>query len=148
MITFTVIGEPKGQPRPRAFARRMGNKFVARVYDAGTAEGWKSLIAVSATPHRPAAPIPGPVRLGLHFVFSRPKKHYKSNKPEKGLRSDAPLFHTAKPDNDNLQKAVMDAITQLGGFWGDDAQVAYVAAKKTYGDQPGCVVSITTLGEQ
>lgn len=46
-ITFFIHGDPKPQPRPRAFARRMGAKFVARVYDAGTAEGWKSQIAMT-----------------------------------------------------------------------------------------------------
>ena len=37
-IEFFVEGDPKPQPRPRAFARKIGNKFMARVYDAGTAE--------------------------------------------------------------------------------------------------------------
>lgn len=46
-----------GQPRPRAFARRMGDgKFVARVFESGTAEGWKSLIAAEAA----KTPISGP----------------------------------------------------------------------------------------
>jgi len=49
-ITFFVPGEPKGQPRPRAFARKMGDKFVARVFDAATAEGWKGAIAAVAQP--------------------------------------------------------------------------------------------------
>jgi len=43
-IHFFVSGDPKAQPRIRAFAIN-GH---ARVYDPGTAEGWKSLIAVAA----------------------------------------------------------------------------------------------------
>jgi len=140
-ISFFVDGDPKGQPRPRAFARRMGNKFVARVYDSSTAEGWKSLIAQVAQPYR-GEPLAGPVRLKLTFIIRRPKKHFRSNKLEKGLRLDAPFYHTAKPDNDNLQKAVMDALTQLGGFWKDDAQVAIVDSSKVYGQQTGCHIII------
>ena len=34
-ISFTVLGDPKGQPRPKAFSR--GGH--AAVYDPGTAEG-------------------------------------------------------------------------------------------------------------
>ena len=51
-ITVRVYGEPKGQPRPRAFAKPIGGgKFSARVYDAGTAEGWKSQIAQAFRQH-------------------------------------------------------------------------------------------------
>lgn len=147
-IAFFASGDPKGQPRPRAFARKMGAKFVARVFDSGTAEGWKSQIATAALAHRPAAPLQGPVKLTLTFSFPRPKKHYRSNNPAKGLREDAPHFHTGKPDNDNLQKAVMDAITQLGGFWIDDAQVAQVLSRKIYSTVPGCMAVISGLMEE
>ena len=105
-ITFQVHGEPKAQPRPRAFARKMGDKFVARVFEAGTAEGWKSLIATAAKPHAPAVPYTCPVRVDVTFIFPRPKIHHIANKPERRLRSDAPQWHTKKPDRDNLDKAL------------------------------------------
>lgn len=133
-ISFWVSGEPKGQPRPRAFARKMGGKFVARVFDAGTAEAWKSCIAAAAAQHKPAEPIAGPVRLRLCFYLARPKGHCVANKPERGLRPNAPVWHTGKPDSDNLAKAVMDALTQCGWFWGDDAQVAILTVAKRYAD--------------
>ena len=41
---LSAPGIPKGQPRPRAFSRN-GH---ARVFDPGTAEGWKSAVAVAA----------------------------------------------------------------------------------------------------
>lgn len=133
-IAFFVSGEPKGQPRPRAFARKMGGKFVARVFDCGTAEAWKSAIAAEAAQHKPAAPISGPVRLRIAFHLPRPKGHYIAGKPERGLKADAPRWHTGKPDADNLAKAVMDALTQCGWFWLDDAQVSVLTAAKLYAD--------------
>ena len=136
-ISFFVSGEPKGQPRPRAFARKMGGKFVARVFDAGTAEAWKSCIAAAAAQHKPAEPIAGPVRLRLCFYLARPKGHYTGGKIERGLRATAPHYHTGKPDADNLAKAVMDALTQCGWFWLDDAQVSVLTAIKRYGDITG-----------
>lgn len=133
-ISFWVSGEPKGQPRPRAFARRMGNKFVARVFDAGTAEAWKSCIAAEGAKHRPQTPLGGPVSLRIRFFLPRPKGHFIAGKPERGLRPSAPVRHIGKPDADNLAKAVMDALTQCGWYWLDDAQVAILAVAKNYAD--------------
>lgn len=133
-VSFFVAGEPKGQPRPRAFARKMGGKFVARVFDSGTAEAWKSAIAAEASQHKPAAPLSGPVRLRICFYIQRPKGHYTAGKIERGLRATSPHYHTGKPDADNLAKAVMDALTQCGWFWVDDAQVAVLTAAKLYAD--------------
>ena len=130
-IEFFAEGIPKGQPRPRAFARKMGGKFVARVYDDASAEGWKSCIA--------AAPIVGPVRLRLWFAMPRPQGHRRVSGE---VKETAPLYHTSKPDCDNLQKAVMDAMTTLG-FWWDDSQVCSVETHKVYAnDRPGVSVKV------
>jgi Holliday junction resolvase RusA-like endonuclease len=143
-ISFFVPGKPVGQPRPRAFARKMGNgKFCARVFDAGTAESWKSAIAAEASQHKPAAPISGPVRLRIVFNLPRPKGHYVGGKIERGLRATAPVYHTGKPDADNLATAVMDALTQCGWFWVDDAQVAVLTSAKLYADSgTGAMIEI------
>jgi Holliday junction resolvase RusA-like endonuclease len=147
-ITFVVAGVPKGQPRPRAFARRVaGGKFVARVFDSGTAEGWKSCVAQAAKPVAPAAPIDGPVRVRMTFTFPRPKGHYVGGNPARPLKPGAPKYHTGKPDNDNLQKAVLDALTQLGGFWHDDSQVAAVRSFKCYAATPGATIEIGAIEE-
>lgn len=143
-IQFFVTGEPKAQPRPRAFARKFGDKWQARVYDAKTAEGWKSLVADAAKRNRPASPFAGPVIVHLVFWMPRPKSHYRSGKHAGNLREDAPFFHTSKPDRDNLDKAVLDALTQLG-FWKDDAQVCDGSLRKLYGEPAGCSVSIQSV---
>ncbi|WP_052362270.1 RusA family crossover junction endodeoxyribonuclease [Geminisphaera colitermitum] len=150
-IVFFVSGDPKGQPRPRAFARRVGNKFVARVFDAGTAEGWKSRIAVAAKSLTPAQPYTDPVRVRLHFFFPRPKAHFRTGKNAHLMRDDAPSYHIAKPDCDNLAKAVLDAMTQLGGWWGDDQQVASLAVCKSYVStiqlHPGVNISVSQCNQ-
>ena len=131
-IQFTAYGDPKGQPRPRAFSRG----GMTRVYDPGTAEGWKGQIAIAARGHKPSTPIEGPVIVTLLFNFARPKSHSTT----KGLRPTAPVYHTAKPDADNLAKAVLDCLTQLA-FWKDDSQVCILNVRKHYG-QPCCVIHI------
>lgn len=140
-ITFFVDGIPKGQPRPKAFFR--GGK--AAVYDPGTAEGWKGCVALAAQSKRPQQPLQGPLGLSLRFQFPRPKHHFRTGKKSDQLRDIVPYFHTGKPDVDNLAKAVMDAMTQLG-FWGDDSQVSEITITKRFHNlQPGCEVTLHQL---
>ena len=134
-ISIFVHGDPKGQPRPRAFARG----GMVRMYDPATAEGWKSAIADEWRRSAPPMPkIEVPVSLHLHFNMPRPKSH--SNK--KGLKTDAPIWHAKKPDADNMAKAVMDALTQLG-VWQDDDQVVVLKVVKRFDATPGCRITLT-----
>lgn len=129
MIAFRVDGEPKAQPRPRAFAFH-GH---ARMYDAGTSNGWKKLIAFAAKPHCPKTPFQGPLRVNLHFWFARPKSHYGKRKGKPYIKESAPRSMTNKPDVDNLAKAVMDALTDVG-IWSDDAQIIITEITKRWSD--------------
>jgi Holliday junction resolvase RusA-like endonuclease len=128
-----VFGEPKGQPRPRAFARHMGGgKFVARVYESGTAEAYKSAIAAAAKEVDLAgADLQGPINLHVVCWFTRPKSHFRTGKRAAELREDAPVWHTKKPDGDNILKAIKDALTQVGA-WRDDSQVARESIEKKF----------------
>jgi len=143
IIQFTVHGDPKPQPRPRAFAIN----GTVRVYDPHTAEGWKSAIADAARPHCPPEPWRGPVEVRLAFTFKRPKIHYRQGRFSDQLRDDVPYYHTKKPDADNLSKAVLDAMTMLG-FWKDDSQVASLLVMKQYGYYQGVVVEVSDMARQ
>lgn len=139
-LTVRVHGEPKGQPRPRAFAM----KGKARMYDPGTAEGWKASVAHAITTARgDQPPMDGAVCLRATFIMPRPKYLLKRSSPP------GRLPHTSKPDADNLLKAVMDAMTQIG-VWRDDAQVSETLVLKRYAaisEVPGAeiVISPTSL---
>lgn len=147
-ISFFVTGEPRGQPRPRAFARKIGSTFVARVYDARTAEGWKSQIADAAKPFLPITPLTGPLRIDVTFYFPRPKSHFRTGKHCEDLRSDAPTWHTSRPDRDNLDKAVLDCLQTIGMI-SDDANVVCGTLEKRYVNPPynppGCSIFISTV---
>ena len=134
-IEFFVAGEPKGQPRPRA-AFHNGR---ARVYDPGTAENWKSQIALAAKPLVPDQPLDVPIKLKVDFYMPRPKAHFGKS----GLKYGSPVRHTKKPDLDNLEKAVMDALTEVG-IWRDDSLVCVKSTRKHYTDTqtPGANIII------
>lgn len=135
MISFSVLGEPKAQPRGRAFAPKGGRP---RIFTPSTAEYWKSLVAEAAKPHLPPTPITGPVYLEVSFFLPRPLRLSGRKYPSEAIP------HTAKPDTDNLVKAVMDCCSQLR-FWEDDRQVYRITASKVYvgkGGRPGAEIAI------
>ena len=137
-ISFYVRGDPVGMPRPR-FARS-GHAYTPK----GPIDVWKAAIASECRHHRPRVPLTGPVECNLRFIFRRPKAHFTS----KGLRMNAPVHHSVKPDKDNLEKAVLDVLTR-NGFWLDDSQVARGYTAKSYSDvledSAGVLISISSL---
>jgi len=145
-LTFQVTGEPKGQPRPRAFARKMGNVHVARFYDSDVADAWKRQVALAvmqAVNVSKWALTEAPVAVELRFAMPRPKSHTGA----KGMKPSAPQFHAGKPDVDNLAKLVLDQITKNGRIWRDDSQVVSLRCDKFWalGNEQGCSVMITTI---
>ena len=141
-LAFEIYGDPKGQPRPRAFARKMGARYVAGVYDSDVADEWKRDVD-NAIANAMWRPFLGPLKVRIAFLLRRPKSH----KNAKGaLKESAPTFHVAKPDLDNLAKLVLDRITKAG-VWEDDSCVTELILSKQYTatGQPGCTVWVDSV---
>ena len=143
LIKFTVQGEPKAQPRPKAFRRGI---FVS-VYNPKTADQWKTKIRLAWKQHQPAGfkTLEYPIKLKLIFFLPRPKAHYTS----KGLlKSGVPEFCPKKPDFDNLEKAVSDALTECAA-WHDDSQVVISETVKLYAERgfEGCEITIAHVDD-
>lgn len=135
-MEFFTPGIPKGQPRVRAFAR--GGH--AAVYDPGTADGWKGSIALAAKSYLPAIPFNCPIVCNLVFLFPRPARLMRKKDPE------GRIPFTGKPDRDNSDKAVLDALTTIG-MWRDDALVYDGRITKFYAakdERTGCHIQIVT----
>lgn len=134
--TYTYMGIPKAQGRPRA--ARMG-KFV-RVYERKEDRTNKDNIAAQIVTQDPEYHESGAVSVTLLCHFPRPKGHFNT----KGLSSKAPEHHTQKPDAENCAKAVLDALT--GICWKDDAQVCSLAVHKTWTDkEPMTLITVAGL---
>jgi len=139
--SFFVHGDPKAQPRGRACRR--GNH--AGIYDPGTADAWKASVRAAAKKGWDGVVFTGPLRVDIDIYFKRPKSHFFTGKRSDVLRPDAPNFHTSKPDRDNLDKAILDALTNAE-IWKDDAQVCAGIITKSYVQFiAGANVTITTL---
>lgn len=139
-LSFFAAGLPKAQPRAKA---RACGKF-AQVYNPKTADDWKMIVRYEAKRAWLAsgniAPFEGPLCVSLRFFFPRPKGHFRSNGE---LKPTAPQWHTSKPDRDNSDKAVLDALTNLG-IWADDKQVCDGSIQKRYSNDAlvGCEITI------
>jgi Holliday junction resolvase RusA-like endonuclease len=121
-----VEGIPKPQPRTRK--GKHGN-----FYNPGTATSWKNTIQAYFLQNRQPV-IMGAVYLTLHFYFKKT-----------GIKKTTP--HTQKPDKDNLEKAVMDALTSIG-IWKDDCQVYDGRTAKYWsGDKSGVEIWVKEVNE-
>jgi len=144
-VKFKIPGNPLIQKRhrDRIVKKKDGTEFVTR-YDpsAGDKNEWKAAV------RRYAPPIPlmnCALRVDVCWVFPRPTAHYGSGRNAGTLKASAPKDHEhiSKPDRDNLDKLILDAMT--GMFWKDDSQVSQGFIKKMWGTTPATYVIIYLL---
>lgn len=124
-ITFTVPAVPVAQPRPRA---TQGHNGHARMHEVTSIKNpitgerkphpiaaFKATVRQAFEKAHSGAPLQGPLRVNVIAIFPRPKSMLWKTRP----MPREP--HTIKPDRDNLDKAVLDALKSLA--WVDDCQV-------------------------
>jgi Holliday junction resolvase RusA-like endonuclease len=102
-VLYNLFVEVRPKVQSRSRKGRYGN-----IYNPKTADSWKETIQIVFLTNRKPL-ITAPVYLKVHFYFHKA-----------GIHGIVP--HTVKPDKDNLEKAVMDALTAIG-VWKDDCQV-------------------------
>ena len=127
-----VFGKIKAQPRPKA-ARR--GKFVS-IYNPPTANEWKTRIKTVMNGIKKSAKIDtieDSVAVYLDFFFERPKSHYLTTGK---LKKNVCEKHQQKPDVDNLAKAVLDALTDVGIIYDDKLVDRLLVTKQWCTDNP------------
>ena len=147
-ITIGMV--PVAQPRVRATSRG-GHGKVYAPSTVKTASGvrkphpiveFKHAVREAARSHFDA-PLLGPLYVHVEAVFPRPKA--LQTKKLANVR----MWHQKKPDRDNLDKAVLDALTGIA--WVDDCQVCDGGQRKRYthpGESPHVRVTIRELDGQ
>lgn len=143
-LSFFVPGIPAPGGSKRAFAIRNGGVYTGRTVmfdDAGQRnKDWRQACVVMADQKRPQEPFLGPLRVDFDFVMPRLKAH---RRPNGELRENAPKWHTVKPDRTKLTRSTEDALR--GIIWADDSIIVAGSTTKTYGDRPGCMITVTLL---
>ncbi len=136
MIKINVPGTPIPQARPR-FTR------TGHAYETSKCKAYKTIVAAAArAAMRGKTPITGPVYVYCDFVMPIPKGWSKAKKEDALNGAIQPL---KRPDGDNLEKLIWDALT--GICYNDDSQIYRWGGTKIYGDFPGVVVTVKRRGE-
>ena len=128
-VNFIVPGEPVAQPRHRVST--IGGRGRLYLPKSHPVHAYKAAIrAAFIEAAGKFKTIAGPVQLSVHCRFEMPKSWSKKKRAE--LQGE---FHDAKPDLDNVLKAIKDALTDCG-VWNDDAQVALAFIGKRWSETP------------
>jgi Holliday junction resolvase RusA-like endonuclease len=128
-LTTPLTFSARGTPRPKSRPRLVRGRWVSTANPHEKL--WKKAVeraAFAAVIYR-GDPVPlftGPVRVSMVFTFEPPAS-------DRG-RIGQP--HDQKPDKDNLEKLVLDAMERAGVFR-NDSQVAQGPVEKWWGERAG-----------
>jgi Holliday junction resolvase RusA-like endonuclease len=117
----------------KPFVRKNGKPGIRKTPEL---ESLEQLFEAKLAQFAPPAPWDCPIKFCASWTFLRPQS----------VRSH---WKTTKPDTDNLQKLLKDAMTKCG-FWKDDALVCVEIVEKIYheaDEKHGIAISISNLEE-
>lgn len=137
-IKCFLEGEPpkcsKQQRKHRVIIPKHGKPFATTYKEKKVADAEESILA-KFLPHKPDAPLEGPLSVSVTFCYARPKSHTKKQR--------CIAVKTTKPDIDNAVKLLLDAIAPVA--FTDDSHIWGLCAYKLYAteyDQPGIHIRI------
>jgi len=142
---FTILGDPKaqGRPRTRVIQPKSGSKAFATIYETKEDKAAKEHIRMSVAPFAPDELLDGPLRVDVFFYLKRPLSHCGTGRNSGVLKASAPTYHRSKPDKDNLEKLVLDALTEI--IWKDDSIICQGWSQKEYSSKPRVEIYIKQL---
>jgi len=114
---------------------------------------WRNDVMSAAAAAYRGAPITGPVRLEIVFLFPRPKSHFGTGRNADKLKASAPVhcISRAHGDTSKLIRSTEDAISASSGYpvIEDDSQVVRLSCEKRYvTDSEGCGAIIRVIESQ
>lgn len=148
-ILIVVPGHPVGKGRARSailygkngepIKSKKTGRILTTHYTPEKTRTWEGIarsLAMDAMHRR--EPLECPVRLSLIITFAIPDSWPQW---KRALALAGRIEPTVKPDADNVEKAVKDALN--GVAWRDDCQVVSGAKEKLYGEQPGVRILVS-----
>lgn len=133
VITFTVMGEPRGKSRPRF------NPNQRKPYTPGDTVAYERLIQWEYLRQCKNYRFPDgtPLRLDIVANYGIPKSATKKKQEAMVMGQLRP---TKKPDYDNVQKIVGDALNTVA--YKDDSQIVDSRVQKFWSYTPKIIVTI------
>ncbi len=116
--------------RPQAQQRHRFNFKARRAYQPEPE--FKACVVAQAVKNRPPRPLEGAVGAKLTYCYRRPASRAYE------------IYKTTKPDLDNLEKPVFDALKRAGWIK-DDANIVHTEVKKIWADVDGLKLEMAPL---
>ncbi len=129
-ISFSVPGEPVRKGRPR-FTR------TGHPYTPGKTGSYESLVRLAYGGSGTIFPKGVPVRVKITAYFGIPKS---ASKKRRAMMIAGDIAPTKKPDFDNIQKIICDALN--GVAYHDDSQIVKADIEKVYSTTPRVEVTV------
>lgn len=137
-MVLDVIPRGKGRPRFSGFHDKKTGKTFGKAFTDEKTKNYEGVLRVLALRHRPKELLCKQACLTVKFFMPIPKSMKKND----AIRAYAEqLPHLNKPDLDNMEKSVKDAMN--GIIWTDDSIVWSVFKKKMYSKNPRIELVIT-----
>lgn len=134
-ITFEVCGRPQGKER----ARTVRNTYTGKIhsYTPKKTSAYEEMIRLSYKSNNGRL-FDGPVEVEIIAYMPIPLSF---NKKQKADAVNLEMFPQVKPDNDNIEKIVFDALS--GTAYHDDTQIVVNKTEKRFSDNSRLVVTIS-----
>jgi len=132
VIVFSVPGPPRGKAKSFGFGRGFVDRATQKYMDD---IGWAAKAVIAGRPFR----LLEKASLTLTGIYPIPPS-WPKRKQEAAALGEIPC--TARPDLDNVMKAVGDALN--GIIWRDDAVITSASLDKTYGREPRLLIAVNT----
>ena len=138
-ITVILHGKPVAKGRPRAFLVP-GTKII-RHYTPKKTVTWEGMFRTAAMQvmgRRQPLDVPIEIQVTATFAITASWPAWKRE-----MAADGRILHTARPDGDNIVKAVKDALNEV--VYRDDSLIAVTVCHKIFGPQESVQAVITPL---
>jgi Holliday junction resolvase RusA-like endonuclease len=158
VVAFSMVGEPRGKGRPRVFVQ--GGRSIATT-DPATRRYEASVSQVARKAMEGRQPLEGPLAVSIRFRMPIPRSATKRDKTAMAAGEIAP---TARPDLDNLAKAILDGIAEDASLkakakkagvpadarivYRNDSQIVRLFVTKLYAEHPGVDVRVEAFQPQ
>lgn len=113
ILNVSIPGPPVGKCRPRAQIVWKNGKPMAHIYTPTKSDKWEKRAGFIMLANHEGWAVSAPMKLVVRAVVKRPQRLNRRKDPPGRVQ------RTAKPDTDNVIKAVADAL-QKGGVIVDD----------------------------
>ena len=132
-----VPGKPMGKQRPKASTRG----GFARMYTPEATISYENLVVTEFERQNPGAePIEGMVEGRVISFYPIPSSKSKKVKQQ---MLDGIIRPTVKPDLDNIEKIIYDALNGIAFV--DDKNIVQMKSEKWYADVPCTIIEINEL---